>query len=66
MLKTLVFPRSKAVLCPRVAAHARRGSCKGEKYTKWAVQWRTVTGKSVLCIADLPHAGNSGTVAGVG
>ena len=22
------------------------------------------TGKSVLCVADLPHAGNSGTVAG--
>ena len=65
-LKTPVFPRSKAVLCPRVAAYARRRSCRREKYTKWAAQWRTVTGKSALCAADLPRAGNSGTVVGAG
>ena len=32
VLKTLVFPRSRAVLWSRVVAHARRGSCRGEKY----------------------------------
>ena len=30
--KAPVLPRSKAVLCPRVVAHARRGSYRGEKY----------------------------------
>ena len=39
---------------------------QGEKYTRWAAQWRTVIGKSVLCVAYLPRAGNSGTVAGAG
>ena len=42
------------------------GVLQGEKYTRWAAQWRTVTGKSALCAADLPRAGNSGIVAGAG